>query len=93
MSTPGSASGGSRDGDRPGAGMGVDPAAVNVEAVSGYMGKAEEQTITGLLLSIISDTSAGALTGGQILLILFTAIVDAFVASDRLLIQQQRESS
>jgi aerobic C4-dicarboxylate transport protein len=60
---------------RPGEGMGVDPATLDPEVVSGYVGKAEEQTITGFLLSIIPDTFVGALTSGQILPVLFIAIV------------------
>lgn len=55
--------------------MGVDPATLDPEVVSGYVGKAEEQTITGFLLSIIPDTFVGALTSGQILPVLFIAIV------------------
>ncbi len=60
---------------RPGEGMGVDPATLDPLVVSGYVGKAEEQTITGFLLSIIPDTFVGALTSGQILPVLFIAIV------------------
>jgi len=60
---------------RPGDGMGVDPATLDADAVGGYVGKAEEQSITGFLLSIIPDTFAGALTGGQILPVLFIAVI------------------
>lgn len=60
---------------RPGEGMNVDPASLDPAAVSGYVGKAEEQTITGFLLSIIPDTFVGALTGGQILPVLFIAVI------------------
>ena len=60
---------------RPGEGMNVDPASLDPTAVSGYVGKAEEQTITGFLLSIIPDTFVGALTGGQILPVLFIAVI------------------
>ncbi|MBM4239022.1 MAG: C4-dicarboxylate transporter DctA [Gammaproteobacteria bacterium] len=59
----------------PGKGMGVDPATLDPAAVSGYVGKAEEQTIVAFLLSIIPDTFAGALAGGQILPVLFVAII------------------
>jgi aerobic C4-dicarboxylate transport protein len=60
---------------RPGAGMDVDPATLDKAAVETYIGKAEEQTVTGFLLSIIPDTFAGALTGGQILPVLFIAVI------------------
>jgi len=59
----------------PGKGMGVDPATLDPAAVSSYVGKAAEQTVVGFLLSIIPDTFAGALTGGQILPVLFIAII------------------
>ena len=60
---------------RPGEGMGVDPSTLDPSAVGDYVGKAEEQTITAFLLSIIPDTFVGAFTGGQILPVLFIAIV------------------
>lgn len=60
---------------RPGDGMGVDPATLDADAVSSYVGKAEEQSVTAFLLSIIPDTFAGALTGGQILPVLFIAVI------------------
>jgi aerobic C4-dicarboxylate transport protein len=60
---------------QPGAGMNVDPATLDESAVGGYVGKAEEQSITAFLLSIIPETFAGALTGGQILPVLFIAVI------------------
>jgi aerobic C4-dicarboxylate transport protein len=60
---------------RPGDGMNVDPATLDPSAVNSYLGKAEEQTVVGFLLSIIPDTFAGAFTGGQILPVLFIAVV------------------
>jgi aerobic C4-dicarboxylate transport protein len=60
---------------RPGAGMNVDPATLDSAAVGNYVGKADDQTITGFVLSIIPDTFAGALTNGQILPVLFIAII------------------
>lgn len=60
---------------QPGVGMNVDPATLDKAAVGTYVGKAEEQTVTGFLLSIIPDTFAGALTGGQILPVLFIAVI------------------
>lgn len=60
---------------QPGAGMNVDPATLDKSAVGAYVGKAEEQTVTGFLLSIIPDTFIGALTGGQIIPVLFIAVI------------------
>lgn len=60
---------------QPGAGMNVDPETLDKSAVGAYVGKAEEQTVTGFLLSIIPDTFIGALTGGQIIPVLFIAVI------------------
>ena len=60
---------------RPGEGMGVDPRTLDSTAVSGYVGKAEEQDLVSFLLAIIPDTFVGAFTGGQILPVLFVAIL------------------
>ena len=60
---------------QPGAGMNVDPASLDRAAVGTYVGRAEEQTITGFLLSIIPDTFIGALTSGQIIPVLFIAVI------------------
>ena len=38
---------------RPGAGMHVDPASLDMTRIADYAGKAHEQTITGFLLNII----------------------------------------
>lgn len=60
---------------QPGAGMGVDPATLDSKAVKDYVGKAEEQTIVAFLLAIIPDTFVGAFTGGQVLPVLFIAVI------------------
>jgi aerobic C4-dicarboxylate transport protein len=60
---------------RPGAGMNVDRGTLDASAIGEYVGRADEQTITGFLLSIIPDTFAGAMTGGQILPVLFIAVL------------------
>jgi len=60
---------------QPGAGMNVDPATLDKSAVGGYVGKAEEQSMAAFLLSIIPETFVGALTGGQILPVLFIAVI------------------
>ena len=60
---------------KPGAGMNVDPATLDSSAVANYVGRAEEQTIVDFLLGIIPNTFLGALTSGQILSVLFVAIL------------------
>ncbi len=60
---------------QPGAGMNVDPASLDTTAVSGYVASAHETTVTGFLMAIIPETVVGAFTGGQILPVLFFAIL------------------
>lgn len=60
---------------RPGDGMGIDPATLDAGAVAAYASKAHEQTIVGFLMNIIPHTFLGALTEGDILPVLFVAIL------------------
>lgn len=60
---------------QPGAGMNVDPATLDTKAVSDYTQKAHDQTLVGFLLHIIPTTFSAALAGGEILQVLFTAIL------------------
>lgn len=60
---------------QPGAGMHVDPATLDANAVKGYAAKAHESTLTGFLLAIIPETLVSAFTSGSILQVLFVAIL------------------
>lgn len=60
---------------RPGAGMNVDPATLDVGAVADYAGKAADTSVTGFLLGIIPDTLVSALTSGSILQTLFVGVL------------------
>lgn len=60
---------------RPGEGMGIDPTSLDGAGVSSYVGKAQEQEMIPFLLAIIPDTFFGAFTGGQILPVLFIAVL------------------
>ena len=60
---------------RPGAGLNIDPATLDGSKVADYASKAHETTITGFLIGIIPDTFLGALTEGNILQVLFVAIL------------------
>ena len=60
---------------QPGAGMGVDPATLDPKSVGEYVGKAEEQSIVAFLLAIIPDTFVGAFTSGQVLPVVFVAVI------------------
>lgn len=60
---------------QPGAGMHVDPATLDANAVKGFAAKAHESTLTGFLLAIIPETLVSAFTSGSILQVLFVAIL------------------
>ena len=60
---------------RPGAGLHIDPATLDPAKVADYAAKAHDRTVTGFLLNIIPDTLPGALTGGDILQVLFVAVL------------------
>jgi aerobic C4-dicarboxylate transport protein len=60
---------------QPGAGMNIDPATLDTGAISDYAAKAHETTITGFLLSIIPTTLISAFVDGNILQVLFIAIL------------------
>ncbi len=60
---------------QPGAGLNIDPATLDSGKIADYTAKAHETTLTGFLLAIIPETFVGALTGGNILQVLFVAIL------------------
>ncbi len=60
---------------QPGAGLNIDPASLDSGKIADYTAKAHETTLTGFLLAVIPDTFVGALTGGNILQVLFVAIL------------------
>jgi len=60
---------------RPGAGLNIDPATLDTSKIADYASKAHETTITGFLTGIIPDTFISALTEGNILQVLFVAIL------------------
>ena len=60
---------------RPGAGLNIDPATLDPAKVAEYSAKAHATTITGFVLDIIPDTLVSALTQGNILQVLFVAVL------------------
>jgi len=60
---------------QPGAGLNIDPATLDAEAVANYATTAEETTITGFLLAIIPTTLFSSVTSGSILQTLMVAIL------------------
>ncbi|MGN6268472.1 MAG: dicarboxylate/amino acid:cation symporter [Sphingomonas sp.] len=58
-----------------GASMHVDPATLDPGAVAQYAAHAHDQTVTGFVMNIIPTTLASALVGGDILQVLFVAVL------------------
>lgn len=63
----------------PGSGLNIDPhvleASKDATKISGYVEKAHESTITGFLMNIIPTTLVSPLVGGDILQVLFVAVL------------------
>jgi aerobic C4-dicarboxylate transport protein len=62
---------------QPGAGMNIDPASLDTKAIATFTAKAHDQSIVGHLMSIIPNTVVGAFADGEILQVLFLAILFA----------------
>lgn len=60
---------------QPGAGLHVDPASIDSEAVQSYATAAHDQSITGFLMNIIPTTAVSGLVNGDILQVLFFAVL------------------
>ncbi|MFC7051436.1 dicarboxylate/amino acid:cation symporter [Hansschlegelia quercus] len=63
---------------KPGAGMNVDPAKLDASSVAKYQDAAKGQTVTDFFLHIIPDQVVGAFAQGDIIQILFFAVLFAF---------------
>ena len=59
----------------PGTGLHIDPATLDASKVAKYTSAAQDQTIVGFLLHIIPKTPISALADGDILQVLFVAIL------------------
>ena len=62
----------------PGAGMDIDPHALDAKAVAGYVATARQQSVPDYLLHIIPTTFVSAFTEGQVLPVLFVSVLFAF---------------
>ena len=60
---------------RPGAGLNIDPATLDVSKVNEYAAKAHDTTLTGFLTGIIPDTFLSSMTEGNILQVLFVSVL------------------
>jgi aerobic C4-dicarboxylate transport protein len=63
---------------QPGGGMNVDPTSIDTRAIQGYVAKSKEQSTLQFLMDIIPNTVVGAFAQGEILQVLFFAILFAF---------------
>ncbi|MGR3248807.1 MAG: dicarboxylate/amino acid:cation symporter [Paracoccus sp. (in: a-proteobacteria)] len=60
---------------QPGRGMNIDPATLDASTVTGYAEKAHETSLTGFVLDVIPTTLVSAFVEGNILQVLFVAIL------------------
>jgi aerobic C4-dicarboxylate transport protein len=63
---------------QPGVGMNVDASSIDTKAIQGYVAKSKEQSTLQFLMDIIPSTVVGAFAQGEILQVLFFAILFAF---------------
>jgi len=63
---------------KPGVGMNIDPSKLDAGSVAKYQKAAEGQSITDFFLHIIPDQVVGAFAQGEIIQVLFFAIIFAF---------------
>jgi aerobic C4-dicarboxylate transport protein len=66
---------------KPGAGMNVDPAAIDIREVSGYTTQAREQSVAQFLLNIIPNAFVGAFTQQNVLQVVLVSLLFAFALS------------
>lgn len=59
----------------PGAGLNIDPSTLKSDKVNEYVEKAQDSTITAFLMNIIPTTIVSPLTSGNILQVLFVAVL------------------
>ena len=66
---------------KPGAGMNIDPRAIDTHAISTYTAQAGEQTVTQFLLNIIPANFVGAFTQPNVLQVVLVSVLFAFALS------------
>lgn len=65
----------------PGSGFNVNPATLDAKSVADYAGAAKQQSVTDFLMNIIPTTMVDAFAKGNILQVLFVAILFGFALS------------
>jgi aerobic C4-dicarboxylate transport protein len=63
---------------KPGVGMNIDVASIDTKAIATFTAKAKDQSTIAFLMDIIPNTVVGAFANGEILQVLFFAILFAF---------------
>lgn len=63
---------------QPGAGMHIDPKALDPKSVASFAAKAKESSILDFVLNIIPTTAVGAFASGEILQVLFFSVLFGF---------------
>jgi len=63
---------------QPGAGMNIDPASIDTKAITAYTAPGKLGTITDFLINIIPNTAVEAFAKGEILQVLFIAVLFGF---------------
>jgi aerobic C4-dicarboxylate transport protein len=63
---------------QPGAGMNIDASTIDTKSIQGFVAKSKEQSTVQFLLDVIPSTVVGAFAQGEILQVLFFAILFAF---------------
>ena len=66
---------------KPGVGMNIDPASLDMKAVEGYMTQSKSVGVQDFILNIIPDNIVNALSTGNILQVLFFSILLGFALS------------
>jgi aerobic C4-dicarboxylate transport protein len=66
---------------RPGAGFNIDPATLDLKAISSYVTRASEDSLTSHLLAIIPDSYFWAFARGDLLQILLVSLLTGFAVS------------
>jgi aerobic C4-dicarboxylate transport protein len=60
---------------QPGAGMNIDPASINTDTVKEFVTKAHDMTVVGFISNIVPNSLASAFVDGNVLQVLFIAIL------------------
>src|SRR3954451_23571862 len=63
---------------QPGAGMNIDASTIDTRSIQGFVTKSKEQSTVQFLMDIIPNTVIGAFAQGEILQVLFFAVLFAF---------------